>query len=85
MADSQVSHALSHLEAVDERHERLAHGDADVVTAVVEPLEQVGAHVVQLVLLDASAQQPEHVTQHAHRHQARVLVVVLHGRAHLRQ
>ena len=40
---------------------------------------------MQLVLVEAVAKQREEVTKHAHCHQARALVVILHRAAHARE
>ena len=72
-------------QTVDVRGERGGDGDAHVVRAVVEPLQQVGVHGVQLVAAQGAAGGDEDAAHTAAREEARRLRGVVKGGPQLGQ
>ena len=72
-------HFVVILEAVKVGQEGVGHHHPHLVAAVVQTLQQIRVHVVQMVLVEGAAERVERACHDAAADEARALVVLVHG------
>ena len=69
-------HIVAPSKTIKVRQERPCDSDAYLIAAVVQPLEELGVHEVQAVLVDLAPQDQEQLPQRAASDEPRVLLSV---------